>query len=132
MILIISKKWSKTTLREPNPFCPYVYIHGIKDTELIDLKKEMISEEFKITDGFDFYGADFNPKSIITPANFNNKIKIKFINDLEYLSQITNISSKNKNIFQFYIKSTYLNLDHNAIKHIKIQVEKIKDIKNII
>lgn len=74
LLFIISRKWSKISKREPKPFCPYVYVHGLNPMELIELKKEMTLEEFHINDGYDFSGADFNPNSIIRRADSHNQI----------------------------------------------------------
>jgi len=45
LIHILHRKWAKISKRESQPFCPYLYIHGINEIELVELKKELASEE---------------------------------------------------------------------------------------
>lgn len=132
LIFILSKKWSKISRREPNPFSPYIYIHGIGETELIDLKRELASEDFVFTDGFLFQGADFNPKSILIEPNFNNGISIKFLNKHTHLNLVLSESRKTKEIYQFYFNRPFYSNNSNGLKHIKIQIKDFKNIKEII
>lgn len=132
LLFIISKKWSNLSKRADNPFCPYVYIHNICDQELIEVKKEFWTENFITIDGFDFDGALFNPKSISKVANHSNQIKIKIVNQVDYLHLIFNEIQKTKEVYQFFITNPFLELNYPNIKHIKIQIEKLSDIKEII
>jgi hypothetical protein len=132
LLLLLSKKWSKISKRESTSFCPYVYLHGIGENELIDLKTELISENFKFVDGFSFFGATFNVKSLIQQANDGNGIKLKFINKKEYIADILIESSKTKELYQFYFKTPYYACDSQSIKNIKIQIKELKNIKEII
>lgn len=130
LIFMISKKWSKLSKREPNPFCPYIYIHNISDSELLELKKELYSEEFLFIDGFDFSGASFNPKSLAKTAN--NEFKIKIINNLTYVDLTIAEITKTKEIYQFFTINTFYNTSVVNIKRIDIQINKLTDIKKII
>ncbi|MFT6443159.1 MAG: hypothetical protein ACJASM_002718 [Salibacteraceae bacterium] len=133
VIHTISKKWSDIRSKiNPSTYCPYVYIYGISDQELIELKTELVGENFKFSDGFDFNGATFSPKSITEKATFHNQIRIKIIDDLNSLKIVLNEISKTKEVYQFYSNSPYFSISNESIKHIQIQVEDINDIKNII
>ncbi|MCS3800872.1 DUF4297 family anti-phage-associated protein [Niastella sp. OAS944] len=132
LLFSISRKWSKLSAREPKPFCPYVYMHGISTVELFELKKELISEDFLFWDGFDFEGAKFNPKSIVRRADNNNKIKLKIINSIDFISLIVQEISFTKEIYQFYLKDSFFSCTNSAIKHIQIQVSDLSKINNII
>lgn len=132
LLFIISRKWSKVSKREPKPFCPYVYIHGINPSELIELKKEMISEDFFINDGHDFEGAEFNPNSIIRRADSYNQIKLKILNSLSHIDLTISKIPKTKEVYQFYILNSYYTSTNPALKHIQIQVDKIQNIKHIL
>lgn len=132
LILKIQNKWSKLSKRDTdNSYCPYIYIHNIKEQYLIDLKKALRDEGFKLIDGFDFYGDDFNVSSIIQKATFNNEIKIKFFNSEKNLYESLNQIVKTKEVYQFYNESPYLNIDDKSIRKIDIQVSCIKDIMEI-
>lgn len=132
LLFIISKKWSKLTKREPKPFCPYVYIHNIDNKELIELKKELASEEFICIDGYDFNGADFNPLSITKRADHTNQIKLKFINELGFIDDILKVAMGTKYVYQFYLQKPFYENNEPSIKHIKIQIGNMENIKNII
>jgi len=132
LIFTISRKWTKTTKRTTEPFCPYLYIHNIDEQELIDLKAELTNENFRIIDGYDFQGANFNSKSIIQKADYNNGIKLKIINKIEFIDSILAEITKTKEIYQFYFDSPFYNNVSLSIKHIKIQIKELKNIKEII
>lgn len=132
LIFIISKKWSKISRRESRPFCPYVLIYGIESTELIELKRELSSEDFFFLDGFPFQGSNFNVKSLLIQPNYNNQISIKFLNEIIHLDKVLQESSNTKEIYQFYHRNPFYENNSSNIKHIKIEIEELKNIKEII
>lgn len=132
LILTISRKWSKLSAREPHPFCPYIYLHNILPQELLDLKKELFSEDFLFIDGFDFSGSEFNPKSISKSANNSNLIKLKILNTLEHIDLTINEISKTKEIYQFYSSNPFFDIFYPNVKQTHIQFSKLTDIKKII
>lgn len=132
VIHLISKKYSQVSKRNPDSFCPYIHIFGLPNSELIELKGELINENFKFIDGFDFNGSSFNPKSIIQKASSFNEIKIKIIDDLEHIESVFNEISKTKEVYHFYYDTPYFSNSNASIKHLQIQIEEINDLKNII
>ncbi|URZ04040.1 DUF4297 family anti-phage-associated protein [Clostridium felsineum] len=132
LIFIISKKWTRLSKREPNPFCPYVYVHNISPNELCKIKLDLYNEKFKFVDGFVYNGASFSAEAITQEANCHNNIKIKIIDNLDYLRCVLNYTTKTKEVYQFYIKNQYFDVKNDSIKDIKIQIESLNDIKEII
>lgn len=132
LILIISEKWSKLSRREPQPFCPYIYLHNISDKELIELKKELYFENFTFIDGFDFNGSEFNAKSLCKQPNNSNSIKIKIINKLEHIDLVINEIKKTKEIYQFYNTTPFFTISYPNVKQIEIQFSELTDIKKIV
>lgn len=132
LLFTISRKWSKLSAREAHPFCPYVYLHNITQQELLELKNELYSEGFKFIDGFNYDGADFNPKSISNSINNSNLIKLKILNKLEYIDLALSEINKTKEIYQFYSSEEFYANNNPSIKHLKIQFTKLADIKKII
>ncbi len=128
----LSRKWAKLSAREPAPFCPYVYIHGVPDDELLALKRELSTEGFKLIDGHDFQGADFSHQSIMQKATHGNGIKIKVLNTLSNVEQTVDAIAKTRRIYQFHLGSKYFDYDKPAVRHVKIQVERVSDVKSII
>jgi hypothetical protein len=132
LVFIISKKWSKLSTREPNPFCPYLFIHGIADDELLALKKELSVEGFKFIDGHDFQGADFSTSSIVQKASHNNGIKIKVLNSMSNLKETLDSLTKTRKLYQFHLGQSYFDYSNLSVGHVKIQVGQTSDIIGII
>lgn len=130
---VLSKKWSKTTKRDgSSSFCPYVYLHRLPSEELVALKKELAAEEFGFIDGYDFYGADFNVKSITKRATHDNGIKLKVLNSITDLEAAVGATTRTREVYQFHLGKSYFDLENEAVKHVKIQLQKLTDIKSII
>lgn len=121
LLSIISRKWSRLSAREVNPFCPYVYLHNITKSRLIEIKKGLINEGICLIDGFDYLGADFSSESLTRKATYHNGIKIKVINELELLEDTLGKMSGKKAIYQFYIVDVYFETDKYDIKYIPIK-----------
>ena len=132
IIHLISKKYSQLSRLNPDSFCPYIHISGLSNIELIELKTELINENFKFKDGFDFNGSRFNPKSITEKATYHNGIKIKIVNDLKDIETFFNQISKAKEVYHFYFETPFFSTSNESIKHVQIQIQEINDIKNII
>jgi len=132
LFLELSKKWAKLSAREPSPFCPYIYVHGVPDSELLALKRELSVEGFKLIDGHDFQGADFSYHSITQKATHGNGIKIKVLNTLSNVEQTVDAVTKTRRIYQFHLGNCYFEYDNPAVRHVKIQVERLSDVKSII
>ncbi|GEN72155.1 DUF4297 family anti-phage-associated protein [Chryseobacterium lathyri] len=132
IIFTISKKWSKLSKREQKPFCPYIYLHNIPHKELLELKKELYSEDFIFIDGFDFDGAEFSVKSICKTANNDNSIKFKLLNKFEHINLTLNEINKTKEIYQFYCTNPFFNSSYINVKHVQIQISQLTDIKKIV
>ena len=133
LLHMLSKKWSKTTKRDGNSsFCPYIYVHGLPADELVALKKELATEEFGFIDGYGFQGADFNVKSIARRAAHDNGIKLKVLNSIADLAAAVGTVTKTREVYQFHLGQSYFDSANVAAKHVKIQVEKLTDIKEII
>ncbi|WP_404996813.1 DUF4297 family anti-phage-associated protein [Caldifermentibacillus hisashii] len=132
LLMIISEKYSRLSKREKNPFCPYVLLFNISNQELINLKTDLHNENFIFKDGFDFYGAEFNPKSITIEANHYNNIRLKIISNFPQLELTLKEITKTKEIYQFYISKPLLKKNYETIKQVNIQIEELRDIKEVI
>lgn len=90
IILLLSKNWGNTDLglkRNKNLFCPYVFLNNITESDLIEIKKELILEGYNLTDGYDFLGADFSPYSLIASPDKSNEIKVKIVNEMSHINK---------------------------------------------
>lgn len=131
ILALVIKNYTKI-INQPNPFCPYIYLHGITSLELVELKRDLIDDGIIINDGFDFEGSSFNPSSVFKKPNIFYQVKIKFLNNIGYLNQTLALSGRKSEIYQFYETSPYFDFSNPSVKEVKIQVQQLKDIKNII
>lgn len=133
LILLISDKWSNISKRNRTPYCPYIYLHNIQDSELIEIKNELYEEGYKFLDGYTYMGSPFNVKAICEVPSFSNKVTLKIINNLNDLDLTINQKGKTREIYQFYKSSPpFFDKQNDGIKHVKIQYEQFKDIKEVI
>lgn len=131
LVYLLIKKWSKCSKREKQSFCPYVYFHNISEEQLAMIKGELFREGLVFVDGFPFYMSDFYPDALTVAATFENKIVIKFINNIKMLEEVISKIHKKVEIYQFYINEIFYN-GSDEVKHIKIQIEKPNNIKEIV
>jgi len=131
LLYLIIKNYAKIK-NQPSPFCPYIYIHDITEAELIELKKDLIEDDIVISDGYDFQGADFNAQSILKKPTLSHQIKLKFLNKIEHLNQIIDLTSRRSEIYQFYLNDIFFDYTSDSIKHLKIQLNNLDKIKHII
>ncbi|MCS0824610.1 hypothetical protein NX029_11555 [Cytobacillus firmus] len=132
LMFLISKKWSNLSKRNPKPFCPYVYLHNLSSSELIEIKKELLEEGFRFVDGYSFMGAPFSTNLLCETANYSNQIQIKIINNLNEINLAIDHIKKTREVYQFYHSDPFFDLNIAGVKHVKIQYEQLKDIKEII
>ncbi len=131
LVYLIIKKWTKCTKREPHPFCPYLYLHNISSKQLAILKKELYKENVIFIDGFPFFGADFYAETLALSTNRENMLQIKIINEMDMINNVIEKIHNRVEIYQFYKNKVFYKSVGN-VKHIKIQIEKLDNIKEII
>lgn len=148
VVLEIQKKFSKHNIRSTKNFCPYLYLHNISEADLLALKiilrdelLDRLDNEQAITcnvliDGHDFHQADFCAKSLAKQVTYHNQIQLKFLNDFKNIEDVFDEVKTTKEIYQFYFNQPFFFLkrkeDNNRIKHIKIIIESIEDIKDML
>jgi len=132
LLFAISRKWSKLSKYESNPFCPYVYINNLNDADLIELKLELQGDNINFIDGYPFKGSGFTGTAINQEANNTNQIKLKLIDSLLNLDSTLQSHTKTKDIYQFYLNQPFWEPHNSFMRHTKIQVKDIISIKEII
>jgi hypothetical protein len=132
LIFTLAKKWSKVSKYEPKPFCPYVFVQGLATDELLALKKDLRTEGFKFIDGYDYQDAEFSAQSITQKATYTNGLQIKIVNSKANLEEILSITNATRKVYQFYLDQSYFDITNLSMGHVKIQVEQLLDIKEII
>ncbi len=132
LLFTISKKWSKLTKRTTQPFCSYVYLHNLPEEKLIEIKVELQKESFSFIDGCDFQGAPFSHNSLVKQASHINGIKIKILNELNHIDLMLSNISTTKEVYQFFLSTPFYDNSSNELKHIKIQINELTNIKEII
>ena len=132
LVFIISKRYSNLKRREPQTYCPYVFFNNLAEADLLELKKQLFTEEFIFIDGVPYQGADFSAREISKKADYNNGIKIKILKAKSEISNALEYISKTKKIYQFYLENVVYTNTNNGTSNIKIQISDLNNIKDII
>ncbi len=131
VLLLIIKKWSKTSKRENERFSPYILLTGVEEAKCNELKAELYNEGIRINDGHSFSGSTFSPLEIIKRPLVDEK-GIKWVNEIENLDVIfSELRSTTKFVYQFYLDTPFYNNTREDINVINIQYELLSDIKHI-
>lgn len=130
IILKISEKWTNIKPKQPTPYCPYVFLYGVSDEKMLNVKEMLKNEDFNFIDGYDFKNAKFNVKSIIKQANYYNGIRIKIIDDFINIQKVLDNAVGTKEIYQFYINKPFF--QDEKYKSIIIPIIDTRNIMNII
>lgn len=108
IIQLLMDRWSKLSVREPKPFCPYVLLHGASTEMIVDVKKALHEDGVNFRDGFDFLGADFDPDSVTEKPTPGNGIQLKFLTELSHLEEtLDNLGRRTRIVYQFYLNEPY-------------------------
>lgn len=103
IIQTIITKWTNISQRQTNPYCPYVYIHGVLPEDKLELLKSIYNDGVVFIDGYNYLNAEFDVNSIIKSANHRNGIVLKVIEEADQILKIIQtIQGKQKEIYQFY------------------------------
>lgn len=130
IVLKISEKWTNIKIKQPTPYCPYIFLYGLSDNKILNIKKMLQNEDFIFIDGYDFKNATFNVRSIIKKANYYNGIRIKFIDDFVNIKEVLDNTVGTKEIYQFYINKPFY--QDEKYKNIRIPIIETKNIIDII
>lgn len=84
-------------------FCPYVYLIGISDIELVQIKQRLFNFGIKVADGYAFNGATFSPSHLVESPTKDNLVKLKFIHRTNQIDEvISSIKDTTVEVFEFY------------------------------
>lgn len=124
LIKSISNKWSSggRVVREPEKFCPFIYIHNIEDKELIRIKIKLINDGYLFEDGYYYKDANFNVELFlrdILEARSQYRTKIKFINNINELRVVLDTNPRNLNVYEFFSDVPYSNVDQSIKVYFK-------------
>jgi hypothetical protein len=128
-IFLLAKKWSKTSLRQNQPFCPSIYIHNLTLENVVKLKNIMFTEGMLFLDAYPFKGSNICTTHFYTRPTIANKIKFRFVDSLDDLNVLVDDASRTVEIYQFYKDNVFF--ECNKFKHVKIKVEEISYIKDL-
>ncbi|MBJ9421470.1 hypothetical protein I5559_13860 [Acinetobacter oleivorans] len=124
LVKSISDKWSSggRTVREPEKFCPFIYIHQIEEGSLLRLKSNLINDGYLFEDGHYYRGANFDVKlflrDIVEKGN-QYRAKLKIINNIDELGIVIEKKPRNINIYEFFSNTPYTNLDESIKVYFK-------------
>ncbi len=133
LLIKISDKWSKLSPKEVNPFCPYVLLHGATPEMIVSVKKALRADGVYFRDGYDFLGADFDPDSITVKPTAGNSIRLKFLTNLEDLTETLHaIRKRTRLVYQFYINTPYFDQANTGCNLFPIRIAETSYITQMI
>ncbi|SER90578.1 hypothetical protein SAMN04487958_104126 [Vreelandella subterranea] len=92
-----------TRTPQSDRFCPYILIRGNSEDDLVSLKTNLFRQGVNFNDGYPFKGAEFYPDYLVTEPSKENKIRLKFIPEVDQLAPvISEIRGSVIEIFDFY------------------------------
>lgn len=124
LVKSISDKWSsgRRTAREPDKFCPFIYIHQIEEFSLLNLKINLINDGYFFEDGHYYRGAKFDVnlflRNLVEKEN-QYRAKLKIINNMDDLGVVVGKKPKNIIIYEFFSNTPYTNLDESIKVYFK-------------
>ena len=130
IVMKISDNWSRLSQREQNPFCPFIFLHGLSPQRLVEVKNILLDNDFHIWDGYEFKDAVFSPTSLVRPVNRHIGVKAKMINRKSQISDVLNACTGAKELYQFYISKPYFSESKYILK--TFQLRSTEDILKII
>ena len=107
IVMETSRKWSKTSKRELHPFCPYIYLHGLSDTRLSNVKKLLTENDYCIWDGYEYKDATFNPSALSRPINAFLGVRAKIINKKCEIDVVLAECKGSKEVYQFFLQKPF-------------------------
>jgi len=129
VIFLVVAKWSKISKRQNPSFCPGIYIHGLSSEKKIELKKNMYAEGWHFIDGYPFRGAELTTLHFYEEPTVENKIRFKFVDNLEDLSILLSNAKRTVEVYQLYNEKIFFS--HDGIKMEKIKIEAMDYIKDM-
>ena len=123
-------------LRTPaaDRFCPYIFVIGVTDAQLIELKQNLINSGIAIADGHAFNGSTFSPNQLVAPPTKDTLTKLKFVASTDQVnSVIAHVTNMPAVVFEFYKEEPLAFLAITpSVAHHKIMADSISLIKEAI
>lgn len=124
LVKSISDKWSSggRTVREPEKFCPFIYIHQIEEGSLLRLKSDLINDGYLFEDGYYYRGANFDVKLFlrdVVEKGSQYRAKLKIINNMDELGVIIETKPRNLNVYEFFSNIPYTNINESIKVYFK-------------
>ncbi|SDB04801.1 DUF4297 family anti-phage-associated protein [Butyrivibrio sp. INlla16] len=130
IIMETSKKWSRTSKREPYPFCPYIYLHGLSDTRLANVKKLLTENAYYIWDGYEYKDATFNPSALSRPINAFLGVRAKILCRKYEIDLVLDECKGTKEVYQFFLQKPFYERKQYVGRD--FQILRTKDVTKII
>lgn len=70
----IKDKYAKFGSREPRPFCPFVYVHNLSQTEMISVMCQLVDDQVAVRDGYAYKGASFNAQLLASNIQKDQRV----------------------------------------------------------
>ena len=94
-------------LQSDDAFCPYIYLHGLSDTRLSNVKKLLTENDYCIWDGYEYKDATFNPSALSRPINAFLGVRAKIINKKCEIDVVLAECKGSKEVYQFFLQKPF-------------------------
>lgn len=96
-------------------FCPYIYLRGLTEDNLIELKGSLVRSGIKISDGYGYKGAPFSPDSLTALPTKEQLTQVKFIESPEDICPVISLIRNTQiEVFDFFKESPH---DRKFVPH---------------
>ena len=124
LIKYLSEKWSsgERVTKEPEKFCPFIYLHNIEDESLIRIKGQLISDGYLFEDGYYYKGATFEVdlflRNILERKN-PYRTRLKIISHFSELEFVLDRKPKNLIVYEFFSNIPFTEIDRSVKVYFK-------------
>lgn len=126
----LKEKYAKFGGRESRPFCPFVYLHNLSESNTLSMMRQLVNDQFAIQDGYAFKGADFDAQMLAANVQKDHRVDLKVLYTVDELNQTLTQIRTSKQVYQFYLDSPFFNSVDGVDD--KICISELSDINSII
>jgi hypothetical protein len=131
LIIELHKCWSSNSKREPHPFSPLFYFHGLKRETILNVKITIVENNYDVIDGHPFLDAPFIETSLLAEPLKGAIYQIKILNTIDDILKISEKSNKIIEYYEVFVKDRFTELTPQKGAFYSIGVESIEQIREI-
>jgi len=84
-------------------YAPFFFFPGLAETTVSELKRRLVDEGHKITDGFAFHGASFSTEHLMLPQTRDYAVSARFVSSADELEMALAAAKRARLVIQLHI-----------------------------